>query len=81
MANQWFVGVVTAGVVAMLVLAGSARGAENATLEQIIQQQRELRVKLDSGDVGDLTPRRARIIRKAQDQVFQLADGKSQLEE
>lgn len=81
MANQWFVGVVAACAIAMGALAGTARSAETATLEQIIQQQQALRAQLDSGDVADLTPRRVRIIRKTQDQVFRLAEGKTRLDQ
>ena len=81
MANRLFVGLAVAGLLAVGATSGGALASETATLAQIVQQQQGLRAQLDRGDTSDLTPRRARAVRKAQDQVFRLAEGKSQLDE
>lgn len=81
MANQWVMGVAVACVVALGVFQGAVQASETATLEQILQQQQQLRAQLDRGDTADLTPRRVRAVRKAQEQLFRLADGKTQLDQ
>lgn len=81
MASRWVVAIAGCCMFATGAWSGRVQGAEAYTLAQIVQQQQELRTRLDAGDVGELTPRRVRVIRKAQDQVFQLSSGKSQLEE
>ena len=61
--------------------ASSALAAEpSASLAQILEQQRGIRSALDAGTLGDLTPRQANAIRKAQTEVFALTDGKAGLD-
>lgn len=80
MENRFFVSLAVTALF-LGAIAGRAMAADPATLADIVQQQQELRTKLDSGDVGTLTPRRVRIIRQAQDQVFELVEGKSRVDE
>ena len=49
-------------------------------LELIREQQLELKATLDAGDAEGLTPREVNRIRKDQDAVFALIDGKSTLD-
>ena len=67
-------------LVVFILAASSALAAEpSASLAQILEQQRGIRSALDAGTLGDLTPRQANAIRKAQTEVFALTDGKSDL--
>lgn len=68
-------------LVVFILAASSALAAEpSASLAQILEQQRGIRSALDAGTLGDLTPRQANAIRKAQTEVFALTDGKAELD-
>lgn len=81
MANRLVVGLAVAGLLAVGWTASRAQAADAASLEQIIEQQRGLRAQLDRGETAGLSPRRVRVVRQAQDQVFRLTEGKTQLDQ
>ena len=62
---------------AFVVSFGAVTAAEG--LPAIRTQQVALQARLDAGDTG-LTPRQAKVVRRAQAEVFKLIDGKDQLD-
>lgn len=68
---------------AILVLAMPLAMAEDNrdSLEIMLEQQHELQADLDDGGIDGLTARQNSAIRKAQKEVFAIADGKARLEE
>lgn len=56
-------------------------GDEPDSLGIILDQQHALQADLDAGKVSDLTTRQQNAVRKAQKEVFALAEGKSTLDE
>jgi hypothetical protein len=65
-----------------IVMSGPvAFAAESkASLPQILDQQRGIRLALDAGTLGSLTPRQVNAIRRAQSEVFALTEGKTSLD-
>ncbi|MCF7222818.1 hypothetical protein [Marilutibacter chinensis] len=62
--------------------AGSADTVEDIDrLQVILEQQRELKTDLDDGGIEGLTTRENNRVRKAQEQVFAVTEGKSRLDE
>jgi hypothetical protein len=59
----------------------TAANKEGDGLQLIIQQQQELKADLDDGGVEGLTPRQNKLVRKAQDEVFAVAAGKTTMDE
>lgn len=64
----------------LLALVPTAAIADDDTLRIILEQQQQLRQDVDQGVEG-LTPRQARIIRKAQDEFFAITQGKTSLDQ
>lgn len=68
-----------------LFIAGPALAAgESApvdSLQVLVDQQRDLKAKLDSGDEHGLTARQVKQVRKAQEEFFSIAEGKSTLDQ
>ena len=54
-------------------------GAED--LQTILEQQRELKGDIEAGRTDGLTTRQVNMIRKAQDEVFKVAEGKQSLDQ
>ena len=65
-------------LMASLVGPAAAYASEPDRLPQIVNQQRDLQKTLDS--IEGLTTRQRNVIRKMQDQVFSLVDGKTSLD-
>lgn len=51
------------------------------SLQLIVEQQQALKADLDDGGIAGLTPRQTKVVRKAQDEVFALTDGKAVLDD
>ena len=62
------------------LVAAESNASANATLPQILEQQRGIRSALDAGTLDGLTPRQVNAIRRAQTEVFSLTDGKPDLD-
>lgn len=58
-----------------------AASPDPASLQLLIDQQRELKARLDAGDTVGLTPRQIREVRNAQDRFFSIIEGKKTLDE
>lgn len=56
--------------------AEPSSGDEDA-LQRVVQEQKSLQTGLEGGDAGGLTARQISVIRKAQTEVFALAEGKT----
>lgn len=65
----------------VLALSLSALASDKHNLQAIISQQQQLRRDLGAGGTTGLTPRQVKVVRKAQDEVFALVEGKSSLVE
>lgn len=71
----------------LLLVAGplSASDAETADgrdrLQVVLEQQRLLRADLDDGGIAGLNPRQNNAVRKAQTEVFAVAEGKQGLDQ
>ncbi len=64
------------------VLAAEEVGSPDpASLQLLTDQQRELKARLDAGDIVGLTPRQIREVRNAQDRFFSIIKGKKTLDE
>lgn len=65
--------------------AASAQDAPVASeedgLQMIMKQQMELKADLDDGGIEGLTPRQVKAVRKAQDEVFAVAEGKARMDD
>lgn len=66
--------------VAFAQSSGASEGNEDG-LQMILKQQKELKVDLDDGGIDGLTPRQNKLVRKAQDEVFAVTEGKGTLDE
>lgn len=55
--------------------------SEEDGLQMIMKQQKELKADLDDGGIEGLTPRQVKVVRKAQDEVFAVAEGKAQMDD
>lgn len=64
----------------LLVVPMTAIAQEEESLQTLVEQQRQLRLDLDDGIEG-VTPRNARIIRKAQDEFFTVSEGAQSLDQ
>src|SRR5687768_7066610 len=64
-----------------LMLAFTAYAGNQASLTDILDQQRKLEAKIASGELQGLTPRQINAIRRAQQDVFALTEGKATLDE
>lgn len=64
-----------------MVLAVPALARAEQSLAQILEQQRTLQADLDAGKVGDMTPRQVNAVRRAQKEVFAVAEGKTGLDD
>jgi hypothetical protein len=60
-------------------MATAAAGVDD--LQSILTQQRELKSDIEAGRTDGLTTRQVNVIRKAQDQVFKVAEGKQSLDQ
>ena len=67
-------------VLAPLAWAAEPEEAQSASLPEMVEQQVALREDLARGPL-DLTPRQLGIMRKAQDEFFRLADGKTSMDQ
>jgi hypothetical protein len=50
-------------------------------LQVILNQQNALKADLDDGGIEGLTPRQVKAVRKAQDEVFAVAEGKARMDD
>lgn len=65
-----------------LAQAGSPDDADSKDgLQLIVEQQKALKADLDDGGIEGLTPRQTKLVRKAQDEVFAITDGKPTLDD
>jgi hypothetical protein len=63
------------------LLAATPTPAQEADrLAVILDQQRDLQKQIDAGNLRNLTPRQANVIRKAQTEVFAVTEGKTTLD-
>jgi len=69
-------------LMAILLLApiGALAEETGSSLQAIVEQQKTLRADLERGMPG-ITPRQARVIRKAQDEFFAVVEGKATLDQ
>jgi hypothetical protein len=67
-------------LLAMTLVPTGSLWAQSVDLPQILAQQRELAAQLKDGSLA-LTPRAFNIVKKAQQEVFALSDGKTTLAE
>lgn len=71
----------------LALAAGPSWAAENPAadhrdrLQIVMEQQRAIRADLDDGGIDGLNPRQASAIRKAQKEVFAVAEGKQALDQ
>lgn len=73
--------VIWLGYALLLTMAAAvAAPPASPSLQQVREQQTALRAELDAGKTQGLTPRQVKAIRKAQEQVFALIEGKQQLD-
>lgn len=68
-------------LVCALMLSVAVAFAGDDKLAAILQQQRELAAKLDSADTAGMTKRQANQVRKAQAEIFSIAEGVSSLDQ
>lgn len=66
-------------IAASIALSSAALASERATLPQIVEQQSALAANIAAGRTKDMKPKNVAIIKKAQQQVFALTDGKTDL--
>lgn len=66
-------------VFATIAVAQDSSSADG--LQLILEQQESLRVDLEDGGIQGLTPRQNTLVRKAQDEVFAVTEGKSRMDE
>jgi hypothetical protein len=64
-----------------LTLALAAYAGNQASLTDILEQQRELETQIAAGELQGLTPRQINNIRRAQKEVFASTEGKTTLDE
>jgi hypothetical protein len=63
-----------------MLVATSTLAQESDRLAVILDQQRDLQKQIDAGNLRNLTPRQANVIRKAQKEVFAVIEGKATLD-
>lgn len=71
-------------IAALVLLASGSVFAQSGAgmhdddgLQAIMKQQTELKADLDDGGIEGLTPRQTKLVRKAQQEVFAVAEGKN----
>jgi hypothetical protein len=69
------------GILALLLAAAAMAAEPPDTLASVLEQQRELEQELAAGETRGMTPRQLGVVRKAQREVFSLAEGKSSLDQ
>lgn len=73
--------IIVTALALVLSLASSVAVGAGTSLRDIVQQQIELKRQLDNRELSQLTPRQINAIRKAQSEVFELAEGVEELDE
>lgn len=68
-------------IAAALALSAPALAGGTATLSQIIEQQKAIASDIDAGKSNDLKAGQIDAIRKAQQKVFSLTDGKTEMKQ
>lgn len=66
-------------IAASIAFCTTALAADKPTLPQIVEQQRSIAADIAAGKTKDMKPKHVAAIQKAQQQVFSLTDGKTEL--